>query len=72
MRKTILTSKIGKLTEQTQDRYAKHVLIPEGCEHYLMDTFKMNEKLAKYWFLEYHANEEEDDISEDEIFLEGE
>ena len=65
-------AEIGKLTEQTQDRYAKHVLIPEGCEQYLMDTFKMSEKIAKYWFLKYHANEEEDEIADGEIFLEDE
>ena len=65
-------AEIGKLTEQTQDRYAKHVLIPEGCEHFLMETFEMNERMAKCWFLKYHANEEEDEIFEDEIFLEGE
>ena len=64
-------AKIGKLTEQTQDRYAKHVLIPEGCEQYLMDTFKMSEKVAKDWFLKYHANEE-DEIFDDEILLEDE
>ena len=57
-------AQIGQLSEQMKERYAKHVLIPEGCERYLMDKFKMNEAEAKYWFLNYMAKDEDDDILE--------
>ena len=55
-------AQIGQLSEQLKERYAKHVLIPEGCERYLMDKFKMNEAEAKYWFLNHKAKDEDDDI----------
>ena len=53
-------AQIGQLSEQRKDKYAKHVLIPEGCERYLMDKFKMNEAEAKYWFLNHQAKDEDD------------
>ena len=55
-------AQIGQLSEQRKDKYAKHVLIPEGCERYLMDKFKMNEAEAKYWFLNHKAKDEDDNI----------
>ena len=55
-----LHAQIGQLSEQRKDKYAKHVLIPEGCERYLMDKFKMNEAEAKYWFLNHKAKDEDD------------
>merc|ERR1712037_674076 len=57
-------AQIGQLSEQLKERYAKHVLIPEGCERYLMEKFKMIEAEAKYWFLNYNAKDEDDDIIE--------
>ena len=55
-------AQIGQLSEQRKDKYAKHVLIPEGCERYLTDKFKMSEAEAKYWFLNHKAKDEDDDI----------
>ena len=55
-------AQIGQLSEQKKDKYARHVLIPEGCERYLMDKFKMNEAEAEYWFLNHKAKDEDDVI----------
>ena len=55
-------AQIGQLSEPIKVKYAKHVLIPEGCERYLMDKFKMNEAEAKYWFLNHQAKDEDDVI----------
>ena len=47
--------KIGQEENGTQDKYAEHVLIPEGCERYLIHKFNMTEADAKFWYKSHHA-----------------
>ena len=48
-------SKIGREENSTQDKYAEHVLIPEGCERYLIHKFNMTEADAKFWYKSHHV-----------------
>ena len=47
--------KIGQEENGTQDKYAEHVLIPEGCERYLIHKFNMTEADAKFWYKSHHV-----------------
>ena len=46
--------KIGRETHETKKHYAENVLIPEGCEKFLIHKFNMSEAQAKDCYLEHH------------------
>ena len=46
--------KIGRETYQIKKHYAENVLIPEGCEKFLVHKFNMSETQAKECYLEHH------------------
>ena len=46
--------KIGRETYEKKKHYAENVLIPEGCEQFLMHKFNMSETQAKECYLEHH------------------
>ena len=47
--------KIGRETYETKKHYAENVLIPEGCENFLINKFNMSETQAKKCYLEHHV-----------------
>ena len=47
--------KIGQETNDTKKNYAENVLIPEGCENFLIHKFNMSEAQAKDCYLKHHV-----------------
>ena len=47
--------KIGQEGTFMQHKYADNVLIPEGCERYLIHKFNMSEADAKFWYKSHHV-----------------
>ena len=47
--------KIGKEENETKKNYAENVLIPEGCEKFLIHKFNMSEAQAKVCYLEHQV-----------------